>query len=132
MTTETDKKNPPIFTCGNCQKCGSRWHLSEYCPYEKEHDLIPLTELGESLQPYPKFDGSDYKMLDDNTIGNCMGVHHVCGGFVDLKEVSKTNNAMICRSCGLRVVLPNTVETYGELREWTEKNIFSKAVLEVL
>lgn len=106
-------KHPPIFTSGNCKTCGGRWHLTDYCPYRHEYDLIVLSASGEALRPYP-----DSDMADGKPLGMCIAVHYICNGFVDLKEVSPTHNAIVCRSCHWRVVIPNSIETFGELRQW--------------
>lgn len=107
----SDRK--PVFMTGNCAHCNGRWHLTEYCPYQGETDLITLTDFGEALAPYP---GSD--LADDRTLGLCIATHHVCRGFVDLKEVSINHNAIVCRACSLRIVIPAGVETFGDLRAW--------------
>lgn len=72
---------------------------------------IVLTEFREMLEEYPN------SPADDNTkMEACIGVHVICGGFVDLKPVSDTHSAIICRNCHLRLVIPNSIQTYGDLR----------------
>ncbi|MFA6043039.1 MAG: hypothetical protein WCV85_01845 [Patescibacteria group bacterium] len=50
-------------------------------------------------------------------IGHLVGVHEVCGGTVFCRASSQTHHAMCCNTCGLRVVVPNTIDTFGELLE---------------
>ena len=45
------------------------------------------------------------------------GVHDICGGWFDIKEVSITHNALLCRGCRLRILFPNNIKTYGQLRK---------------
>ena len=110
-------KNPPIFGCCNCEHCGGRWHLTAYCPHQHKEDTIVLTTFGEALRPYPNSD-----MKNERVLGTCIACHFMCNGFVDIKEVSPTHNALVCRSCHLRVVVPNTVKTFGDLRQWARSN----------
>lgn len=74
---------------------------------------IVLTSAGETLLGYPGSVRGDEGELD-----NCIGVHDVCNGFVDIKKISTTHNAIICRSCHLRVIVPASLKTYGELRAY--------------
>lgn len=104
-------RNAPIYRCGNCKGCGSRWHLTEYCPYKENTEVIVITKEGEALASYPQGN-----MNDETLLASCIATHYVCRGFVDLKEISQERNAIICRSCKLRVTIPNTIETFGELK----------------
>lgn len=72
---------------------------------------LSITKDGEALAPYPKSD-----MEPGRIIGSCFATHHVCGGFIDLWPVSSDKNAIVCRQCKLRVVVPGTLETWGDLR----------------
>lgn len=101
----------PFYQCGNCKQCGSRWHLTDYCPFKETREIIQITQDGEALASYPQ-----WNLHDDTLIGGCMATHYVCMGFVDLKEVSQNLNAIVCRACSLRVTIPNTIETFGELK----------------
>ncbi len=85
---------------------------------------IVLDEFGATLlksqEPYV-FQTRGYQgYRDDDELRLCVGVHDVCGGWVDRKPVSKTHDAIVCRSCYLRVVIPklDTIRTYGELRQY--------------
>jgi hypothetical protein len=75
---------------------------------------VIVSEFGESLSHYP----SNYKEPDDSqTLSTCVGVHS-CNGWVDRHNVSKTHMALNCRRCGWRVVLPQTIETFADLRAY--------------
>lgn len=76
-------------------------------------DPIVLTKYGESLLEYPSDRGH---ARDESTLGSTVGVHELCRGFVDRVKVAKEHDALVCRQCCLRVVFPNTVKTYGDLR----------------
>ncbi len=75
---------------------------------------IVLTEYGETLRGYP-----DSQTGDEGKLSTCIGVHDVCNCWVDIKQVSSTHHAILCRGCALRVVVPkNSVTTFGDLREF--------------
>lgn len=71
---------------------------------------IILTEYGEVLSCYP---GTETR--DDIDLDSCIGAHEVCEGWVDLRKVSKTHNAIVCRRCHLRIVVPSEVNTWKKL-----------------
>jgi len=70
---------------------------------------IILTEYGETLESYPGLKNGDEGNLSTS-------IHSVCGGWVDVEPVSETHRVILCRRCRLRVVIPNEVTTFGELR----------------
>lgn len=84
---------------------------------------IQLTSQGDFLQEYPpqvQFLGLSHFVphtRDDNTLSSCVGVHTYCGGWMDRNRATATHDAIVCRSCHLRVLFPKTVKTYGELRQ---------------
>ena len=81
-------------------------------------EKIVLTEFGETLV------GCDNSSCtDESKICFYINVHQSCNGFVDLKEVSETHNALLCRCCGLRIVIPKNIDTYGKLRQWRAEQI---------
>lgn len=109
--------NKPIYSSGLCKHCGSRWHLSEYCPCEYKGEVIQITQAGDLLRCYP-----NGNMDNETLLAHCIAIHHVCGGFVDLKPTTYISNAIICRACKLRIVIPNIIETFGELRKFFSFN----------
>lgn len=73
--------------------------------------------------------------LNENTkLGTCLcaigcvvGTHMGC--WVHLVHESETHRALWCRDCGLRIVIPAEVNTYGKLRQWcAQRNIGARAV----
>lgn len=76
-------------------------------------DPIKMTVYNETLLEYPQSTQTDESELYPGVLG----VHDVCRGWIDLEEVSKTHWALVCRSCKLRVVVPNTLKTFRALRE---------------
>ena len=72
-------------------------------------EKILLTSYGETLKPY----GDQNK---DTVLAGTIGVHS-CGGWVDIKTLSPTHNVIVCRACYLRIVIPNSIKTYGQLIE---------------
>lgn len=51
-----------------------------------------------------------------------IGRHEVCEGKITLHNVSSTHNVLRCNVCGLRILIPNTITTYGALLEHFSKN----------
>ena len=78
---------------------------------------IQLTKFGETLINYP---GSESN--DQSELYCCIGIHEECG-WMDIHKISKTHVALTCRNCGLRVVIPKDIKTYGQLREYCNKII---------
>lgn len=76
---------------------------------------ITLTKYGEKLiEDDPKPDHSDADEL-----GTILGIHELCRGFIEKNETSEYYSAIFCRRCYLRVIIPNDIRTYGELREYS-------------
>lgn len=87
---------------------------------------IVLTDIGDQLLEYPPDRNIMGGNLVDHTRDNkkmefCVGVHAVCGGWVDRERITQTHDALICRSCHLRVPFPKELKTYGDLRKHLSK-----------
>lgn len=80
---------------------------------------IVLTQYGERLGEDPLELRGVYTvhLRDDGSLRHSIGVHDTCNAWMDVREVSLTHNALVCRQCGLRVVIPKEVETYRQLRD---------------
>lgn len=79
---------------------------------------IQLTAEGDLLREYPPSGGYFVDHTRDNRkLHSCIGVHDFCNGFMDRTRATMTHDAIVCRSCHLRVLFPKEIETYGELRE---------------
>jgi hypothetical protein len=79
---------------------------------------IVLTVFGETMENYPESTLRDDANLGKPFNSNCVGIHSVCKGIIDWIPVSTTHNALHCRVCGLRILVPNGIVTYGGLRQW--------------
>lgn len=92
-------------------------------------DPIVLTAYGETLEAYPqtkKTDPEKYKLI------SCIGVHSICNGWMDHKEVSPTHVALCCYSCHLRIVIPKEVDTWAKLQEHMERVLDEKKIPRVV
>ena len=78
---------------------------------------IVLTAEGEKLY-HPQPD-----LQENSKLSLMPGVHAVCQGWVDRRDVSETHRAIHCRTCGLRITFPRKVDTYGKLREHCRQRI---------
>lgn len=58
----------------------------------------------------------DLNLGEDTSVDFSLHQHKVCCGFVDVKPVSSSHYALVCRACRLRVVIPNEFNTYKKLR----------------
>lgn len=74
---------------------------------------IVLTEYGERLVENLISKKTDEDSLNHDSI---IGVHEHCRGGFNFIPVSSTHNVLLCRECGLRVVIPIKVITFGDLR----------------
>lgn len=119
---------PPTVYKYHCDRCNSNLHYIDSCPFKKIvdgkvvdkiiEDKIIITEFGESIIPIYESSLHKSKNIDIDIISGCFAIHWICNGFVDIKEVSETHNMILCRKCHLRIVIPNTIKTYGELKKY--------------
>lgn len=77
---------------------------------------IVVSEYGDALREYPPGVGLVEHTKDNFPMSMTPGVHAVCNGWMDLRPISSTHNAISCRVCHLRVAFPKTIKTYGDLR----------------
>lgn len=61
--------------------------------------------------------------IDINTIPIPPMVHERCGGTVIRTVVTEPYAALHCKTCGLRVLLPQTVRTVDDLERWALSHI---------
>ncbi len=80
-------------------------------------DPIVLTKTGATLI---NKDDSQGELTDDSEFpkASIIGIHKKCLGYPEIYPDSETHNAIYCHRCGLRIVYPNTVKTYGQLRKY--------------
>jgi len=80
---------------------------------------IILTDVGDALREYPVERVTAKHHRDDDSMATgtgCVGVHDACNGFVDRRGASTTHDSLNCRGCNLRICIPKSVKTYGDLR----------------
>jgi len=78
---------------------------------------IQLTAEGDFLKensPYREYLADHTR--EDSKLERSAGDHMYCGGCMDRKRATETHDAIVCRSCHLRVLFPKEITTYGELR----------------
>lgn len=82
-------------------------------------DSIILTAHGETLIA---FSGLDSKpIIGDYALSNVLGIHKYCNDSLIMRPVSKTHQAIFCRRCGLRLVIPITIKTYWQLLQYLRR-----------
>jgi|GEM_PF-699346 len=83
---------------------------------------IQLTSEGDILEEYPLSVDRGYFVdhaRDTNEFSSsCVGIHKFCNGYVDRNRATETHDAIRCRQCGVRVLFPKEVKTYGDLRSY--------------
>lgn len=77
---------------------------------------IKLTRFNEML-----VDKRNSNLEEESKLENCIGSHVICGGDIDIHQVSLTHRIIFCFSCQLRVVIPIEVKTYADLREFLSR-----------
>lgn len=81
---------------------------------------ILLTEHQDRLCAWSDDHDTDKSELP---FGGPIGSHEACKGSIVLKTSSTKYNVLLCKYCELRIVIPNTVSTYGELRTFLKNAI---------
>lgn len=87
---------------------------------------IQLTGFGEMMIAK---DSSGITKMDGNILpkANCtIGVHEFCRGWIDRQRIAPLYDVVLCRACGLRLAIPNTISTYGQLREFINNTYLRK------
>lgn len=80
-----------------------------------------VTKYGEAIRLTNTYPGSETpQMTEETVIDEHLIVHDLCQGFVDVLEISDTYKCLRCRHCGLRVVYPKSVKTYGDLKKYLD------------
>ena len=74
---------------------------------------ILLNKYGEKLNKHP-----DASCEDERRLSSPIGLHAFCNGWVDIRKVSETHQAIICRVCKLRIIIPIEIKNYGDLRKY--------------
>ena len=112
----------PGWVASTVQNWGDRWTGTD-C--SKGHELwlavkaemaVRLTDFWEAVTLYP---GTEVEAWENSDLTTCLGVHLYCNGFMDVKRVAEPWNAIVCRECHLRVMVPVTVKTVAQLRQWS-------------
>ena len=85
---------------------------------------IQLTPEGDALQEIPRLREYPHSggyfvdhTRDGHELGSSAGVHDYCNGWVMRTRATQTHDALVCKSCHLRVRFPKEIKTYGELRQ---------------
>ncbi len=52
---------------------------------------------------------------DDMKLVSCIGSHEFCAGWMNVVQVSETQQALHCRRCNFRLVIPLVVNTWKKL-----------------
>lgn len=91
-------------------------YMSEWFLRTKCFVPIQLTPEGEMLSEYPRSSPLEHASETDS-VSSTVGVHLICLGWVDRKQVSSEYDVLVCRSCALRVYIPKVIKTWGELRK---------------
>lgn len=79
---------------------------------------IVLSEYGDTLE--------NKEAKPQNELAGCIG-HHSCGscntGHLNLSNFSKDNNIIVCSHCGRSYIIPKSIKTYVDLKEYFEKKL---------
>lgn len=83
--------------------------------------LIMLTSDGDSLR---ECDHGGSHTRDSHTLSSsAVGIHDCCHGFIDRRQISMSMDVLICRACYLRIPIPRSVKTYGDLRQYITETL---------
>ena len=76
---------------------------------------IKLSSLNEVMNGYSE------KTEYETALEGCIGSHSICNGWIDIKRISSTHNAIVCRECNMRIPIPKAVKTFAGLRDYFAK-----------
>lgn len=76
---------------------------------------LTVTKYGEKIQ----FTLS-LNLGEDTEVMFGLRTHKVCGGYVESKLVARSHYILRCRACGLRIIIPNEIDTYKKLKKYTK------------
>jgi len=62
--------------------------------------------------------------------GEAIGFH-TCGADFLMYAHSETHNVMVCENCHFGMIIPNSIDTYGQLRQWCLEEIERQKKIEV-
>lgn len=82
--------------------------------------LTPEGDLLRECQRSPVMFGFEYFVnhtRDRDDLSLHVGVHAVCNCYMVRVRTTETHDAIVCQGCHLRVLFPNEVKTYGDLRQ---------------
>ena len=86
---------------------------------------IVITKFGDTLVEYPGLLSADdtLPLLSPTRFisEDVAGIHSGDGGWIIVHEISSTHTALACHTCYLRVLVPNSVKTWGDLRAHFKK-----------
>lgn len=74
----------------------------------KRYQVVVNLQTGETIEP--AFGNTTGRLIQGNGV-----THVVCAQTMNYTRVSDTSAALFCPRCGLRVVFPVAVTTFGEL-----------------
>lgn len=88
----------------------------------KDMKPIVLNEYGDTLREYPHNETTWSKQEaeknpDNKELSSCIGVHDICRGWMDIKQISQTHQRITCRACSFTMTIPLSIDTYGKLRK---------------
>lgn len=46
-----------------------------------------------------------------------VGEHAICGGIITFHQSSDSWDVLLCSKCGLRIMVPNSIKTFGDLEK---------------
>ena len=79
-------------------------------------ESIVLTKFGETLLPLAN-------ASEEGILTGEVGAHYICNGSIFLIPVSSTHRVLLCRKCGLRLVIPVSASSYLALRKHCQMQI---------
>lgn len=85
--------------------------IAETIPFTK----IRLTPQGDMIRQH---NGVDAGTRDSDDLENKYLIHDRCNCFMDLKPCSDEWKVIVCRGCHLRIYIPTTTKTFGDLRNY--------------
>ncbi len=93
---------------------------------------IQLTKDGEILLEFPPEVTSRNWLVNhtrdhDELAKSRVGIHGYCGARLNRNRVTEVSDALHCNDCGLRILIPKEIKTYGELRQHLKSALIQRS-----
>lgn len=119
-----------------CGHCGSRFNVSQFGADrighrdEGKEEKDALVAMGNLIVDHDTGEAIEPRGKQDRIGRDTLGVHIMCNGWVEIKQVSPDWNILHCRSCGLRKYFPAVIDlqVYDKVTIWKHLHVYFESL----